>query len=97
VLMFDLKQSMENGGGPACLRLRVALTEAERAAIRTRVVLDDALAGELDGWIRRNYRDRLAPADLADPTLYDESRRALDELTAMLRLPAIYPFQLAGA
>jgi succinylarginine dihydrolase len=97
VLLFDLKQSMENGGGPACLRLRVALTEAERAAIRTRVFLDDALAGELDGWIRRNYRDRLAPADLADPTLHDESRRALDELTTMLRLPAIYPFQLAGA
>jgi succinylarginine dihydrolase len=97
VLMFDLKQSMENGGGPACLRLRVALTDAERASIGARVFLDDTLAGDLDGWIRRHYRDRLAPADLADPTLYDESRRALDELTTMLRLPAVYPFQLAGA
>ncbi len=97
VLMFDLKQSMENGGGPACLRLRVALTDAERASIGARVLLDDALAGELDGWIRRNYRDRLAPADLADPALLDESRRALDELTNLLRLPPVYPFQLAGA
>ncbi len=33
-LTFDLQQSMRNGGGPACLRLRVALTAAERAAIR---------------------------------------------------------------
>ena len=97
VLVFDLRQSMENGGGPACLRLRVALTDAERAAVRARVFLDDALAGDLDAWIRRHYRDRLAPADLGDPSLYDESRRALDELTALLRLPAVYPFQRAGA
>ena len=56
--------------------------------------LDDALAARLDAWIRRHYRDRLAPGDLADPALLDESRRALDELTRMLRLPAVYPFQL---
>ena len=47
-------------------------------------------------WIRRHYRDRLAPADLRDPALLDESRRALDELTGLLRLPSIYPFQLRG-
>jgi succinylarginine dihydrolase len=97
VLVFDLRQSMENGGGPACLRLRVELTDAERAAVRARVLLDDALAGDLDAWIRRNYRDRLAPADLADPSLHDESQRALDELTTLLRLPAVYPFQMTGA
>jgi succinylarginine dihydrolase len=96
-LVFDLKQSMENGGGPACLRLRITLSEVERAALGARVLLDDALAGDLDVWIRRHYRDRLAPADLADPSLCDESRRALDELTALLRLPAVYPFQRTGA
>src|SRR5947208_12616 len=93
VLTFDLKQSMQNGGGPACLRLRVALTPAERSAIRANVFLDAALADELEAWIRRHYRDRLAPDDLGDPALLDESRRALDELSTMLRLPAIYPFQ----
>ena len=87
---------MRNGGGPACLRLRVALTPAERAAIGARVFLDDALAAELDAWIRKHYRDRLAPEDLADPALLDESRRALDELTRILRLPAVYPFQLVS-
>jgi succinylarginine dihydrolase len=94
LLTFDLKQSMENGGGPACLRLRVALTARERAAIGARVFLDDALAAELEDWIRRNYRDRLAAADLGDPALLEESRRALDELTRILRLPSVYPFQL---
>ena len=97
VLAFDLKQSMHNGGGPACLRLAVDLTESERAATGARVFLDDALAFELDTWIRKHYRDRLAPEDLGDPALVDESRRALDELTRILRLPAVYPFQLQGA
>ena len=67
-----------------------------RAAIRPRVFLDDALADELDAWIRRNYRDRLLPADLADPQLLDASRRALDELTRILALPPVYEFQRAA-
>lgn len=96
VALYDLRQSMRNGGGPACLRLRIPLTREERHAVRARVFLDDALADDLDAWIRRHYRDRLAPADLADPALLDESRRALDELTGILRLPPVYPFQLRG-
>ncbi len=93
VATFDLKQSMRNGGGPACLRLRIDLTAAERAAVRANVFLDDALAAALDGWIGTHYRDRLAPEDLSDPALLDESRRALDELTQLLRLGSVYPFQ----
>ena len=69
------------------------LTADERAAIRANVFLDDALADALDAWIRRHYRDRLAPEDLADPALLDESRRALDELSQLLRLGSVYPFQ----
>jgi succinylarginine dihydrolase len=93
VLTFDLRQSMRNGGGPACLRLRVPLTASQRAALHANVLLDDALDVALDRWIRRHYRDRLAPADLRDPSLLDETRRALDELTGLLGLPAIYRFQ----
>lgn len=93
VLTFDLRQSMRNGGGPACLRLRVPLTPPERAAIRCNVVFDAKLDSALDAWVRRHYRDRLAPADLRDPALLDETRRALDELTQLLRLPMVYRFQ----
>jgi succinylarginine dihydrolase len=76
------------------VRLAVTLTAAERAAIRARVFLDEALAAELERWVRKHYRDRLAPEDLGDPALVGESRRALDELTRILKLPAVYPFQL---
>jgi succinylarginine dihydrolase len=93
LIEFDLRQSMRNGGGPACLRLRVPLTTTERAAIRGNVILDGALDAGLDAWIRRHYRDRLAPTDLRDPSLLDETRRALDELTQLLRLPPVYRFQ----
>ena len=95
VHVFDLRQSMRNGGGPACLRLRVVLGEAERKAVNRACWLDDALYARLEQWIRKHYRDRLVPADLADPKLLDESRRALDALSRLLKLGQPYDFQRA--
>lgn len=95
----DLHQSMANGGGPACLRLRVVLTEVERAAMPGWEVLapggrpSESLFGDLDAWAQRHYRDRLTAEDLRDPLLYEEGCRALDELTQILRLGALYDFQ----
>ena len=90
----DVRQSMRNGGGPACLRLRVVLTEDELAATNPEMRLTDGLHGALSIWAMRWYRDRLAPADLADPALLDETRGALDELTGVLGLGSdFYPFQ----
>src|ERR1022692_1655775 len=91
--VFDLRQSMKNGGGPACLRLRVVLSDAERAAIGANIWLDDALHAALTAWVKRHYRDRLLPDDLADPALLDEGRRALDELSTLLCTGRISPFQ----
>ncbi len=90
----DVRQSMRNGGGPACLRLRVVLTEAELAATNPAMRLTDDLHARLSAWAERHYRDRLTPADLADPGMIDESRAALDDLTALLNLGSgFYPFQ----
>ena len=91
--IFDLRESMANGGGPACLRLRVVLTQAEREAVNPAVMMNDALFDALNGWIDRYYRDRLSQADLADPQLLREGREALDQLTQILDLGSVYPFQ----
>ena len=90
---LDVRQSMRNGGGPACLRLRVVLTEDELAALSAATILDQGLYDALTAWVGCHYRDRLAPADLADPALMRESFQALDELTAILKLGSVYDFQ----
>lgn len=89
----DLSASMKNGGGPACLRLAVPLTDAERSAVRGRVFLDDTLERELGKWVEKHYRDRLSLDDLADPALYTECLGALDELTSLLELGSVFEFQ----
>ncbi len=89
----DVRQSMHNGGGPACLRLRVVLTPADLAAVHPGVMATPERLATLEAWVRRHYRDRLSIADLADPALLAESRRALDELTGILDLPGPYGFQ----
>jgi succinylarginine dihydrolase len=91
----DVNDSMNSGGGPACLRLRVLLTRAEREAIAPRVFLDDALDAALAAWIERHYRDRMTADDLADPELLREVQTALDELTRLLGLGTLYDFQQA--
>ena len=96
VLAFDLRQSMKNGGGPACLRLRVVLDDASRAAVLPTVWMNERLHERLRTWVQRHYRDRLLPADLGDPQLLVESRTALDELTQLLGLGSLYPFQRDG-
>jgi len=55
--------------------------------------MNDERFAQLNQWVDRHYRDRLVEADLADPQLLIESRSALDELTQLLNLGSIYPFQ----
>ena len=94
VEFVEVRESMRNGGGPACLRLRVQMTAQERAAAAQGFFLTDALASQLEDWVRKHYRETLAPADLADPNLVDETQTALDALTKILPLGSdFYPFQ----
>ena len=80
----DVRQSMKNGGGPACLRLRVVLTREELELIHPGVLLDASGIDALQEVVRTHYRDRLAPADLADPYFAAEAltahRAILDQL-----------------
>jgi succinylarginine dihydrolase len=96
VRYVDVRQSMRNGGGPACLRLRVVLTGTELAAANPAMRMNATLHDRLADWGSRRYRDSLIAADLADPALLVETREALDELTQILDLGGdFYPFQRA--
>ncbi len=89
----DLKQSMKNGGGPACLRLKVVLSENELHAMHQGVIITDTLLDTLTAWAHKHYRDRLDIEDLQDPQLVTECYQALEDLTAILQTGSIYPFQ----
>jgi len=93
VKYLELHESMRNGGGPACLRLRLVLTPEQQRLCHQGIILDQELYNKLNIWIERHYRDRLSALDLLDPLLVDEVFVALDELTNLLNLGPIYPFQ----
>ncbi len=93
VYYINLMESMGNGGGPACLRLRAVLNVNELRAMHQGILFTDALYLKLKEWVRKHYRDKLALSDLKDPNLIKESRAALDELTKILKLGSIYGFQ----
>lgn len=86
VQYVDVRQSMRNGGGPACLRLRVVMTPEERAACHQGVLLDEAKIDALQDVVRNTYRDRLSSADLADPAFAEECLNARAALLRVLDL-----------
>lgn len=92
VVFVDVRQSMSNGGGPACLRLRVVLNEKQLAAVDQRFIATDAILDQLENWVIQFYRDDLSPADLKDPEFMDESLRTLKALEVTLGIEGFYPF-----
>ena len=87
VRYVNLRQSMNNGGGPACLRLRVCLTDEQAAAMHQGIVWTPTLHDQLVSWVGKHYREILAPDDLRDPKLVDESFSASEHLARILGLP----------
>lgn len=86
VKYIDLRQSMNNGGGPACLRLAIPITSKELQAVHKGILLSDSLYPKLQQWVRKHYRDRLTREDLADPQLFSEINIAAEELNKLLKL-----------
>ncbi len=95
VEFIDVRESMRNGGGPACLRLRVPLTGDELDAVIPGVRFSPDLHERLTRWVEQHYPDQIAPTDLADASLARACLDGLDELTRILGLGDIYDFQLA--
>ncbi len=87
---LDVKQSMKNGGGPACLRLRVPMTGEESQAIHQGVVLTDERAQQLQSWVERHYRDKLTLKDFCDASILDELKETFRALGDIIGLPELY-------
>ena len=83
VLPVDVRQSMANGGGPACLRLRVV---ADPAAVDPRFMLDDAKASRIEAVITAHWPETIDPAQLGDHLLAERVIAARAGLLAALDL-----------
>ena len=66
VLPVDVRQSMANGGGPACLRLRVV---ADPATVDPRFLLDEAKASRIEEIIQREWPESIAPDQVGSALL----------------------------
>jgi succinylarginine dihydrolase len=66
VIPVDVRQSMANGGGPACLRLRVV---ADPATVDSRFLLNEAKADAIEQVVRAHWPEQIDPADLGSNSL----------------------------
>jgi succinylarginine dihydrolase len=79
----QVRESMRNGGGPACLRLRVV---AVPATIDPRFLLDAAKADRLEALIAAYWPEAIGPDDLGNPDLWAQAWAARKALLAELGL-----------
>lgn len=83
VLPVDVRQSMANGGGPACLRLRVL---ADPATVDPRFLLDEAKARRIEATIAAHWPETIAPEQVGDPALAERCHTARAALLDALDL-----------
>ncbi|MFM6931921.1 MAG: N-succinylarginine dihydrolase, partial [Novosphingobium sp.] len=83
VLPVDVRQSMANGGGPACLRLRVV---ADPATIDPRFLLDETKADAIEKVISQHWPETIEPFDLQFVSLEEMVVKARQALLATLGL-----------
>jgi succinylarginine dihydrolase len=81
--VVDVRQSMANGGGPACLRLRVV---ADPATVDPRFLVDETKLDRIAGIIAAWWPERIDPVDLADPDLQGRIAAARSALLSALDL-----------
>ena len=73
LIPVDVRQSMANGGGPACLRLRVVCDPAD---VDPRFLLDASKIDLLADIVTRHWPAEIAPDALSSPALWQDIRRA---------------------
>ncbi|MCL6250732.1 N-succinylarginine dihydrolase [Altererythrobacter sp. KTW20L] len=83
VKVVDVRQSMANGGGPACLRLRVV---ADPTTVDPRFLLDEARADAMEALIAQMWPEQIDPADVGSASLAASIHSARTALLDLLGL-----------
>ncbi|CDO34368.1 N-succinylarginine dihydrolase [Novosphingobium sp. KN65.2] len=83
LFVHDLRESMANGGGPACLRLRVV---ADPATVDPRFIATPENLTAIEALVGRHWPEQLAVEDLSSPALWEELVAARSALCAELGL-----------
>lgn len=86
-LFISINQSMKNGGGPACLRLRLPLTSQELAAVHPGVLFSQELYSRLKICIENGYPDHFTPTDLLDHQFRKNIKSVQKKIINLLKLP----------
>jgi succinylarginine dihydrolase len=86
VSFVDVRQSMANGGGPACLRLRVACDPSD---VDQRFLVDEAKLDRMAKAIARCWPEEIAVEDIQAPTLLAQVEGARSQLLELLDLPEL--------
>ncbi len=83
VIPVDVRQSMANGGGPACLRLRVV---ADPATVDARFLLNEAKAQRIESVIAEMWPERIEPQEIGTDRLAVQVIEAREALLSALSL-----------
>jgi succinylarginine dihydrolase len=82
----DVRQSMANGGGPACLRLRIV---CDPLSVDPRFIVDEAKLDAMAEHVALLWPEVIDPADLGNPALWGDIRHARTTLLGALDLNAL--------
>lgn len=86
VIAVDVRQSMANGGGPACLRLRVV---ADPATVDPRFMATHDKLDAISNVIERYWPETIAPDDLGSSALIKSIQNARAALLDVTKLAGI--------
>lgn len=83
-VVVDVRESMRNGGGPACLRLRVPVDGPAKAGIDPRFILTPERWEAVSEVVEAYWPEQIAPDDLLAPDLWRQARAAHAALEAVI-------------
>jgi len=85
--VVDVRESMANGGGPACLRLRVV---CDPVRVDPRFLVDHARLDRIAALVERHWPESIAQNHFGDPDLIRRIETAQAALLDFLELPLVF-------